>query len=77
MSVLPDSHWGSMLRHATVTYFQQQQRGGGTAFGGKSLADIFGEHKAHKNDQILEKHPYRFLYGAYKEIVILCIYRLW
>ncbi|EIF8473588.1 hypothetical protein LEZ30_004386, partial [Salmonella enterica subsp. enterica serovar Panama] len=40
----------------------------GLAFGGKSLADIFSEHKAHKNEiQILEKTPVSLLYGAYKK----------
>ncbi len=36
--------------------------------GGKSLADIFSEHKAHKNEiQMLEKTPVSLLYGAYKK----------
>ncbi|EBG8551192.1 hypothetical protein ABQ88_001751 [Salmonella enterica subsp. enterica serovar Kintambo] len=40
----------------------------GLAFGGKSLADIFSEHKAHKNEiQMLEKTPVSLLYGAYKK----------
>lgn len=40
----------------------------GLAFGGKSLADIFSEHKAHKNEiQMLEKHQYRFCMGHIKE----------
>lgn len=33
-----------------------------------SLADIFSEHKAHKNEiQMLEKTPVSLLYGAYKK----------
>lgn len=57
-----------------LTLLSAAATGIGLAFGGKSLADIFSEHKAHKNEiQILEKHPYRFCMGHIKEIVILCI----
>lgn len=51
-----------------LTLLSAAATGIGLAFGGKSLADIFSEHKAHKNEiQILEKTPVSLLYGAYKK----------
>lgn len=51
-----------------LTLLSAAATGIGLAFGGKSLADIFSEHKAHKNKiQILEKTPVSLLYGAYKK----------
>lgn len=51
-----------------LTLLSAAATGIGTAFGGKSLADIFSEHKAHKNEiQMLEKTPVSLLYGAYKK----------
>ncbi|ECB1850921.1 hypothetical protein EVG94_19645, partial [Salmonella enterica subsp. enterica serovar Bovismorbificans] len=51
-----------------LTLLSAAATGIGLAFGGKSLADIFSEHKAHKNEiQMLEKTPVSLLYGAYKK----------
>ncbi|ECF5831165.1 hypothetical protein DU121_00305 [Salmonella enterica subsp. salamae] len=51
-----------------LTLLSAAATGIGLAFGGKSLADIFSEHKAHKNEiQVLEKTPVSLLYGAYKK----------
>ncbi|EBN7371134.1 hypothetical protein DZB64_23400, partial [Salmonella enterica] len=65
----PDQMLGiASLAMPQLTLLSAAATGIGLAFGGKSLADIFSEHKAHKNEiQILEKTPVSLLYGAYKK----------
>ncbi len=64
-----------------LTLLSAAATGVGTAFGGKSLANIFtSEHKAHKMKSDIRKNTRipQLLYGAYKRNnSIYCVYTVW